>query len=92
MKEALKTTPDQVDRPATDAPDMLVREDGRPNANFTCLAALIDPRDKSTLQLVRRIPGQGDYRADAGKYGVSGTELVRVDCATGRVMGIVRSE
>lgn len=92
VKQALKTTPDRIDRPATDVPDMLLREDGRPNAGVTCLAELVDPRDKSTVQLVRTIPGQGDYKVSAGKYGVTGDELLRVDCATGRIMGIVRTE
>ena len=90
--KAIATTPDRIDRPATDVPDMFVREDGRPNAGTPCLATLVDPRDKSTLQLVRSIPGQGDYRVAAGKYGASGTELLRVDCATGRPVGLVRGE
>jgi hypothetical protein len=92
MKESLKTTPDRIDRPATDTPDMFVREDGRPNAGTPCLATLIDPRDKSTVQLVRSVPTQGDYRVAAGKYGVADTELLRIDCATGRTVGIVRGE
>lgn len=92
MKEALKTTPDRIDRPATDVPDMFVREDGRPNSGTTCLSTLVDPRDKSTVQLVRTIPVQGDYRVAASRYGTSGTELLRVDCATGRPVGIVRGE
>lgn len=92
MKQSLKTTPDRIDRPATDTPDLFVREDGRPNAGTPCLTTLVDPRDKSTVELVRTIPTQGDYRVAAGKYGVTGTELLRIDCATGRPTGIVRGE
>jgi hypothetical protein len=88
--KAIATTPDRIDRPATDVPDLFLRDDGRPNTGTTCLDQLIDPRDKSTIQLVRSIPVQGDYRVAAGKYGVSGTELLRVDCTTGRPVGIVR--
>ena len=90
MKGALETTPDRIDRPAKDTPDLFLREDDRPNTGTPCLAVLIDPRDKTAVQLVRTIPGQGDYRVPAGKYGVTDTELIRIDCATGRPVGIVR--
>ena len=91
MKEALKTTPDRIDRPALDVPDLFLREDGRSNTGTACLATLLDPRDKSTVQLLRTIPVHGDYSVN-GKYGATATELLRIDCATGRPVGLVRTE
>jgi hypothetical protein len=87
---AIATTPDRIDRLATDTPDMFIRDDGTPIRGTSCLTPLMDPRDKSLVQLVRSIPVHGDYRVAAGKYGVSGKELLRIDCATGRTVGIVR--
>jgi hypothetical protein len=88
--KAIATTPDRIDRLATGVPEQFLREDGSPITGNTCLTPLMDPRDKSLVQLVRTIPVQGDYRVGAGKYGVSGNELLRIDCTTGRPVGIVR--
>jgi hypothetical protein len=91
MKDALKTTPENIERPAAGTPGTFVREDGLPNLSTTCMATLLDQQDKSTVQLVRTVrSGQGDYRVAAGKYGVGDNELLRVDCATARPVGIVR--
>jgi hypothetical protein len=88
--KAIATTPDRIDRPATGAPDLFLREDGTEITGNTCLTPLMDPRDKSLVQLVRAIPVQGDYRVEGGKYGVRANELLRIDCTTGRTVGIVR--
>jgi hypothetical protein len=93
VKDTLKTTPQSIDRPATGLPGTFLRSDGLPNLGTVCLASLIDPQDKSTLTLVRLLRnGQGDYRVAAGKYGVGENELLRVDCATARPMGVVRDQ
>ena len=93
MKQSLKTVPEEIERPATDVPGTFVREDGVPNLGTSCLATLVDMQDKSTIQLVRTLrSGQGDYRVTAGKYGVGENELLRVDCATARPMGIANAE
>ncbi|MGV3517633.1 hypothetical protein [Luteitalea sp.] len=91
VKDTLKTTPDTIERPATGLPGTFLRADGLPNLGTVCLTTLVDPQDKSTLDLVRTIrDGQGDYRVTAGKYGVGDNELLRVDCTTARPMGVVR--
>ncbi len=90
--KAIATTPDQIDRLATDTPEMFVRDTGDPITGTACLTPLMDPRDKTQIVLVRSIPAHGDYRVAAGKYGTSGTELLRVDCTTGRTVGIVRGK
>ena len=93
FKQSLKTPPEKLERPATGVPGTFVREDGLAHLSTTCATPLMDLQDKSTLQLVRTLrDGQGDYRVAAGKYGVGENELLRVDCATARPMGIVRVE
>jgi len=90
--KAIATTPDRIDRLATDTPEMFMRDNGAPIRGNTCLTPLVDPRDNSRVELVRSIPVHGDYRVAAGKYGVSGNELLRIDCTTGRTVGIVRAD
>jgi len=91
MNDALKTTPESVDRPATGTPSTFVREDGMPNLTTTCQTVLLDLSDKTTIKLVRVLrTKQGDYSVPAGKYGVADDELLRVDCATARPSGIAK--
>ncbi len=92
VRQVLVAPPTTIDRLATNAPDMFVQEDGRPKSGNTCLTTIVDPRDNTSLQLVRKVSGLGDYRAPAGKYGVGETELLRVDCTTTLAVGIVRTE
>jgi hypothetical protein len=93
MNDALTTTPESIDRPATGTPSTFVREDGLPNLNTTCQAVLLDLSDKTTIKLVRVLrTKQGDYSVPAGKYGVADDELLRVDCATARPSGIAKKE
>ncbi len=69
-------------------------------SNGLCRNPIKDPRDDSTLRLVRSTyqPAEGsrlaagyrgDYRVSPGQYGVRPGELLRVDCITGRAIGIV---
>lgn len=63
------------------------REDG------ACRNPMVDPRDGTRLTLVqsqRSAAGQvGDYRVPEGLYGVGIGELLRLDCGTGRPIGVV---
>jgi hypothetical protein len=90
MSDTFKTTPGRTERPATDVPWQFVLADGALNNNSSCRTPIVDPRDKATLQLERADRGYGDYRVPEGKYGVAGIELLRVDCTTGRTVGVVR--
>ena len=93
MKQSLKIVPEDIERHATDTPGTFVREDGLPNLGTRCLATLVDMQDKSAIQLVRTLrSGVGDYRVTTGKYGVGDGELLRVDCATARPLGIAAAE
>lgn len=87
-------------RPARDLPEQFVIDTSvipvplSPEAG--CVTRLLDPRDSTRLTLVRSTRQTaspeflGDYSVDpAGRYGVGAEFLLRVDCMTGRGMGIV---
>jgi hypothetical protein len=84
---------DAAARPATDLPERFASDALTPAAGAepACRNPLLDPRDGTRLVLVRSTAGtRGDYEAPAGRYGVGPGELLRVDCATGAAIGIVR--
>lgn len=87
-------------RPARDLPEQFVIDTSvipvplSPEAG--CVTRLLDPRDGTRLTLVRSTRRTaspeflGDYAVDpAGRYGGTTESLLRVDCMTGRAMGIV---
>jgi hypothetical protein len=55
-----------------------------------CLNGLRDPRDGTTLRMLRAGEGLADYEVPALRYGVEATEVLRVECNTGRPLGFVR--
>ena len=86
------------DRPLRDASDMpdhfLVgapesAETSAPVAGGPCRNPMVDPRDGMRLVLARSSGGLGDYEVPAGRYGVGERELLRLDCGTGRAVGVV---
>ena len=54
-----------------------------------CLNPLRDPRDGTMARMFRAGEGIGDYEVPASRYGVAATELLKVDCNTGKPLGIV---
>ncbi len=55
-----------------------------------CQTPVRDPSSGVVLTLVRSSLGRGDYRpAPVDAYGLRVTELVRVECRNGRVVGAV---
>ena len=85
--------PDSVARPTRAVPDQFAPAtavaSGGANAP-ACLSPLTDPRDGTSLRLVRSQGGtRGDYEVPAGKYGMAADELLRVDCTTNRAIGVV---
>ena len=58
-------------------------------AGSGCLNPMIDPRDNTPVRLVRAISPRGDYAVPAGRYGARTGELLRLDCNTGGVIGLV---
>jgi hypothetical protein len=86
--------PTAISRPAQDAPEHFVLGDGSalngtPGA-ATCSSPLRDPRGGDPITLERSYQGSGDYRVSGGRYGVGAGELLRVNCANGTALGIVR--
>lgn len=82
-------------RPAFDTPDHfeIERRDragsAEPSEDTTCWSPMVDPRDGTRLRLVRSSAGEGDYEVAEPRYGVGPGEALRLDCRTGRVIGIV---
>lgn len=60
-----------------------------PKPGEGCRNPMVDPRDKTLLDLRRSADGIGDYWVQSGKYGVTSRQFLRVDCATGKAIGIV---
>jgi hypothetical protein len=55
-----------------------------------CLSPMRDPVTGIKIILVRSESGLGDYDAPSGAYGMGDDQLIRLECNTGRVLGIVR--
>jgi hypothetical protein len=68
-------------------------EEPRPGEG--CRNPLIDPRNSTALHLVRSKDGLGDYQvldeqyAVLPRYGADSRHYLRIDCATGKPVGIV---
>jgi hypothetical protein len=81
---------------AKEAPDyfMVGRTQGfemtTPKADGDCRSPMIDPRDSTKITLFRSFDGRGDYEVPNGTYGVEKGQILRLDCATGRVIGIFK--
>ena len=60
-----------------------------PKAGEGCRNPMVDPRDGTMLTLRRSANGVGDYWVQEQKYGVSARQLLRIDCATGKPVGVV---
>ena len=86
-----------VRRPAEDVPNHF--EPKNPNARMMpadtiagsgCLSPMVDPRDGSEIGILRSEEGYADYAVPGRMYGVGSGELLRLECNTGKVLGIVR--
>ncbi|WP_373058868.1 hypothetical protein [Zunongwangia sp. H14] len=55
-----------------------------------CKSPLVDPEDGTEITIVESMSGKGYYKAPNGKYGLKGNELLRINCQTGEVLGVVR--
>lgn len=59
-------------------------------AGAGCLSPLADPVTAIHIILIRSESGLGDYLAPSGSYGIKDGMLLRLECNSGRVLGIVR--
>jgi len=83
-------------RAALDVPDYFVVGESEgtattmPAPGTGCRSPMVDPRDGTRLTLVRSIEGVGDYEVAHWLYGVEPGEVLRIDCATGRAIGVFK--
>jgi hypothetical protein len=82
-------------RPASDAParfeprnPSLRPAPGDTLAGPGCLSPMVDPRDGTEVRFVLST-SYGEYELPAGRYGARPGELLRLECNTGRVIGLV---
>jgi hypothetical protein len=80
-------------RAAADPPDRFVAVS--PNSDSVtsapgCHGPLRDPRDGTVIRLVASQGGRvGDYSVPPGRYGVREGELLRIQCPSGKPLGVV---
>jgi len=60
-----------------------------PNAEEGCRNPMVDTRDGTMVTLRRSANGVGDYWVEDQKYGVTPRQLLRINCATGKPVGVV---
>lgn len=60
-----------------------------PKPGEGCRNPMVDPRDHTELLLRRSAGDTGDYWVQNPKYGLTSQQLLRIDCATGKAIGIV---
>jgi len=72
-----------------------IAQKAEPKPGEPCRNPMVDPRDGATLNLVRSKDGLGDYQALGEQYelhstyGLDSRHLLRIDCSTGKALGIV---
>lgn len=71
-----------------DSTKTLVRADTSSAA--PCISPMKDPRTGVAIILVRSENGVGDYLAPSGSYGIPDGQLLRLECSSGEVLGLVR--
>jgi hypothetical protein len=82
-------------RPASDVPARFEPRDaamrlvpGDTIAGPGCLSPMVDPRDGTELRFISS-KWYGDYAVPSGRYGARPGEVLRLECNTGRVIGLV---
>lgn len=66
-----------------------VNKSEEPAPGDACRNPMVDPRDRTILTLRRSAGGKGDYWVEEQKYGLTSQQLLRIDCGTGKAIGIV---
>lgn len=84
------TAENEILRLAVDVPEFFETPSGMSWGDNSCKNPIIDPQDGTELILIQSGNGMGDYKVNRLKYGVSERELLRINCNTGAVIGIVR--
>jgi hypothetical protein len=76
-------------RPAADAPAYFTPGGNDAVPEAPCRTPLRDPRDGTQIMLLRSANGFGDYAVPPGQYGVGERQLLRLECGTAKVVGVV---
>ncbi|NJW53285.1 hypothetical protein [Salinimicrobium oceani] len=81
-----------IERQAIDIPEKFDAPHGVTRTSNACVSPLTDPRDGTTIKMYSSFGSEevGDYTVPVGRYGVGEDELLRINCRTGVVMGIVK--
>jgi|SRR5690606_21472841 len=79
-----------VVRPVPDAPESFSSPFATSPDDPECQSRLIDPVGQVELILVQSLGEVGHYLAPPGKYGMAADELLRIECRTGKLIGVVR--
>lgn len=80
----------QIIRQAETVPKSFLPPEGISLDQNSCKSPMFDPVDGTQIIMVTAQDGKGDYKVPEGKYGVQKGELLRLNCATGEVLGIVK--
>jgi hypothetical protein len=81
---------------ATDLPDHFLvgthadASTSEPTPDEGCRNPTVDPLDGTKPELIRSNGEYGDYKVPDNRCGVERKELLRLECSTGRVVGIVQ--
>lgn len=80
--------------PARDVPERFMVVDGTEaraaRSGEGCRNPMLDPRTDTRVMLHRSTASVGDYIVPSGAYGAGPRMLLRIDCATGAPIGLVR--
>jgi len=80
----------RIIRQAETVPKSFLPPEGISLDQNSCNSPMLDPVDGTQIIMVTAQGGKGNYRVPQGKYGVQKGELLRLNCATGEVLGIVK--
>jgi len=80
---------DAQSRAAFDTPPAFEFRGAAGAAPDACHNPMVDPRDGAELRLVRSSGGRGDYEVPPGRYGAGEEFLLRLECGSGRPIGLV---
>jgi len=79
----------QILRDALDVPAVFEPAEGVSLDETSCKSLMVDTRNGARIVLVSSGQGVGDYRVPPLAYGLKDGELLRLDCSSGAVLGIV---
>lgn len=80
----------RIIRQAENTPSQFLPPKGVSLDQNSCKSPMIDSEDGTEIIMVTSTRGEGNYRVPQGKYGVQKGELLRLNCSTGKVLGIVK--